>query len=169
MANSFVVGICFEVRSIRDVVKVFYPLFFGKIAENIDVTVSAFVVGENVVVGNEDDFVWVPDFSILTEFAFENADGAGPQTSWVISTSVSTQMFSPGSTLVRPDALAKIFSVRVIPIVRSLFFIKCYKCIVSETFPVIEDTEAGKCLRCTSNFRELSSFIAVFNCIEYQL
>src|SRR5262249_43682436 len=38
----------------------------------------------------------------------------GPQTSWVMRTSTSTQMLSPGRTLSRPAARARIFSVRVI-------------------------------------------------------
>src|ERR1700733_11636703 len=39
----------------------------------------------------------------------------GPQTSWVIRMSTSTQTFSSGETLLRPLCLAKIFSVIVMP------------------------------------------------------
>ena len=36
------------------------------------------VGGENVVVGNDDDFIFVPDFGVLAELAFEYADGSRP-------------------------------------------------------------------------------------------
>ena len=39
----------------------------------------------------------------------------GPQTSWVMRTSTSTQTFSPGSTRPFPACLARIFSVMVMP------------------------------------------------------
>ena len=36
------------------------------------------VGGENVVVGNDDDALLVPDLGVLAEFAFEHADGPRP-------------------------------------------------------------------------------------------
>jgi hypothetical protein len=66
------------VRIVNYVVKIRDALFADEIAEDVHVAVRERVGGENVVVGDDDDFVFVPDFGGLAELAFEHADGARP-------------------------------------------------------------------------------------------
>ena len=63
---------------VNHVVEIRDALFADKIAEDVHVAVRERVGGENVMVGDDDDFVFVPDFGGLAELAFENADGARP-------------------------------------------------------------------------------------------
>src|ERR1051325_4007967 len=63
------------VRVVDDVVEIGDVLFLHEIAKDIDVAIGFAVGGENVVIGNDDDFVAVPDFGVFAEFAFEHADG----------------------------------------------------------------------------------------------
>ena len=66
------------VRIVNHIVKIRDALFADEIAEDVHVAVRERVGGENVVVGDDDDFVFVPDFGGLAELAFEHADGARP-------------------------------------------------------------------------------------------
>jgi len=61
---------------INHVVKILDALLARKIAEDVHVAVGLRVGGENVMVRDDDNFLFVPDFRGLTEFAFEHADGA---------------------------------------------------------------------------------------------
>src|SRR5262249_6596174 len=48
-----------------------------ELPQRIDVAVGHFVFGEDVVIGNDDDFAFVPDLGVLAEVLFEDTDGAG--------------------------------------------------------------------------------------------
>ena len=52
-------------------------LLLDEVAEDLDVAVAFFVGGEDVVVGDDDDFVFVPDLGVAAELFVEDADGAG--------------------------------------------------------------------------------------------
>ena len=64
------------IRVINDIIKIRDALFLHEIAEDIDVAIGFGIGSENVVVGDDDDFVFIPDFGILAELALENADGS---------------------------------------------------------------------------------------------
>src|SRR6185369_1505324 len=66
------------VRVVYDIVKIGDPLLFDEIAEDIDVAIGFGVGGKNVMVGDDDHFITIPDFGGLAEFAFEDANGARP-------------------------------------------------------------------------------------------
>ncbi len=51
-------------------------MLLHEIAEDVHVAVGLGIRGENVVVGDDDDFVAVPDFGVFAEFALENAYGS---------------------------------------------------------------------------------------------
>ena len=61
---------------VDDVVEVGQSLLLDEGAEDVDVAIGEGVGGEDVVVGNDDDLVLVPDLGLLAEFALEDADGA---------------------------------------------------------------------------------------------
>ena len=64
------------VRVIDHIVEIGNVLFLNEIAQDIDVAVRFRVGGKNVVVGDDHDFVPVPDFGGLAKLAFEHANGA---------------------------------------------------------------------------------------------
>ena len=64
------------VRVVDDVVEIGDALLLHEVAQDIHVAVRLGVGGEDVVVGNDDDLVAVPDLGVLAELAFEHADGA---------------------------------------------------------------------------------------------
>src|SRR5260221_10237216 len=66
------------VRIIDHVIKVIYTLLFNEIAKNIDVPIRFRIRGENVMVGNNDDFVGVPYPGTLAKFAFKDPNRARP-------------------------------------------------------------------------------------------
>ena len=66
------------VRVVNHVVEILDVLLARKIAEDVHVAVGLRVGSENVMVGDDDNFVFVPDFRGLAELAFEHADGARP-------------------------------------------------------------------------------------------
>ncbi len=66
------------VRVVNHVVEIRDVLLLHEIAEDVHVAVGLRVGGEDVMVGDDDDLVFVPDFRHLAEFAFEHADGARP-------------------------------------------------------------------------------------------
>jgi hypothetical protein len=86
-------------------------------AQDVDVPVGVLVVGEDVVVGDDDHLVLVPYAGISPNSRLKMPMVGGPQTSCVIRISTFTQTVSPASTWVRPAALARIFSVKVIDMV----------------------------------------------------
>ena len=96
-----------------DVVEVRQVLFLHEVAEHVHVAVGHRVFGEDVVVGNDDDLLAVPDLGLSPKCFLKMPMVPGPQTSCVMSTSTSTQTFSPGTTLDLPAARARIFSVIV--------------------------------------------------------
>ena len=71
VVNPVAVGV------INHVVEVGDALFFDEVAQNVDVAIGFGISSKDVVVGDDDDFVFVPDFGVLTELALEDADGAG--------------------------------------------------------------------------------------------
>ena len=64
------------VRVVNHVVEIGQALLLHEVAEDVHVAVRLGVGGENVVVGDDDDALLVPDLGGLAEFAFEHADGA---------------------------------------------------------------------------------------------
>ncbi len=66
------------VRVVNHVVEIRDVLLLHEIAEDVHVAVGLGIGGENVMVGDDDDLVLVPDLGVLAEFAFEHADGARP-------------------------------------------------------------------------------------------
>src|SRR5262249_1810132 len=58
------------------VVEISDPLLFYEVAQNIDVPVRFGVRGENVMVGNDDDLMAIPDLGVLAEFALKDTDSA---------------------------------------------------------------------------------------------
>ncbi len=52
-------------------------LLFDEVAEDLDVAMRFFVGGEDIVIGDDDHSVLVPDFGVFAELFVENADGAG--------------------------------------------------------------------------------------------
>ena len=63
---------------INHVVEVGQPLFLHELAQDVHVAIRLGVGGENVVIGNDDDALLVPDLGVLAELAFEHADGSRP-------------------------------------------------------------------------------------------
>ncbi len=57
-----------------DIVKVFDVLLGREMAQNFDIAVGHLIRGEDIVVGNNDDLVPVPDLGVLAEMLFEDAD-----------------------------------------------------------------------------------------------
>ena len=66
------------VRVINHVVKVGDVLLLHEVTQNVHVAVRLGIGGENVVVGDDDNLVFVPDLGVLAKLAFEHADGARP-------------------------------------------------------------------------------------------
>ena len=66
------------VRVVDHVVEIGQALLLHEGAQDVDVAVGKRVGGENVVVGDDDDLVLVPDLGGLAELALEHADGARP-------------------------------------------------------------------------------------------
>ena len=66
------------VRVVNHIVKIRQPLLLHEIAEDVHVAIRFGIGGENVMVGDDDDFIFVPDFGVLAELAFEHADGSRP-------------------------------------------------------------------------------------------
>jgi hypothetical protein len=66
------------VRVVNHVVKIRDVLLLHEIAEDVHVAVGLRIGGENVMVGDDDDLVFVPDLRRLAELAFEHADRARP-------------------------------------------------------------------------------------------
>jgi len=66
------------VRIVDHVVEIGDVLLLHKVAQDVHVAVRFRVGRKNVMVGNDDHFVAVPDFRILAELAFEHTDGARP-------------------------------------------------------------------------------------------
>src|SRR5579859_1088883 len=62
---------------VNDVVKISNQLLFHEIAQDIHVAIGFGIGGENIVIGNDDYFVPVPDLGIFAKFAFKDADRAG--------------------------------------------------------------------------------------------
>jgi hypothetical protein len=65
------------IRVVNHVIKIGDPLLFYEIAQNIHIAVGFGIGRENVVIGNDNDLGTIPDFGVLAEFAFEDADRAG--------------------------------------------------------------------------------------------
>ena len=106
------------VRVVNHVVKIRAALLLHEITEDVHVAVGLRVGGENVMVGDDDDFVFVPDLRGLAEFAFEHADGARPAN--VVRhehVGVHPDVVT-GLHAVLPAARARIFSVNVIALTR---------------------------------------------------
>jgi hypothetical protein len=61
---------------VDDIVKILDALRFHKLTQNVDVAIRSGISRENVVVGNNDDLMPVPDSGVLAEFAFEYTDGS---------------------------------------------------------------------------------------------
>ncbi len=61
---------------VDDVVEIRKPLLFDELAQQIDVAVGHGVGRENVMIGNNDDLLLVPDFGVPAELALEDADRA---------------------------------------------------------------------------------------------
>src|ERR1019366_6151411 len=59
-----------------DVVIVRKLLLGHELPQRIDVAVGHLVFGVDVVIGNDDDFLAVPDLGVLAEVMLEDADGA---------------------------------------------------------------------------------------------
>lgn len=78
VANTFVVWIRSEIAEVLDVVKVLDLLLGAEVPEDIDIPVGPLVAGEDVVVGDDDDLLAVPDLGVLPELLLEDPDGAGP-------------------------------------------------------------------------------------------
>lgn len=68
VTDAFVVG-----RS--GVVEVLDTVLLTEGAENFDVAAADFVLGENIVVGDDDNFVNVEDLGVGAKFTFEDTDG----------------------------------------------------------------------------------------------
>ena len=66
------------IRVVDYVVKIFDLLLLHELAQDIDVAVRLRIGGENVVVGNDDDFVPVPHLGVLAELAPEHANRPRP-------------------------------------------------------------------------------------------
>ncbi len=66
------------VRVIDHVVEIGQALLLHEGAQDVDVAVGERVGGEDVVVGDDDDLVLVPDLGVLAEFALEDADRSRP-------------------------------------------------------------------------------------------
>ncbi len=65
-----------SIRVVDHVIKIGQSLFLHEIAQNIDVAVRLRIRCENVVIGNNDDLIAVPDPGILAEFPFKHTDRA---------------------------------------------------------------------------------------------
>jgi hypothetical protein len=65
------------VRVVNHIVEIRQALLLHEIAEDVHVTVRFGIGGENVMVGDDDDLVFVPDLGVLAELTFEHADGPG--------------------------------------------------------------------------------------------
>lgn len=78
VADTLVVWISPEIAEVLDIIEVLDVLLQTEVPEDIDVAVGALVAGEDVVVGDDDDLLAVPDLGILPELLLEDADGAGP-------------------------------------------------------------------------------------------
>jgi hypothetical protein len=63
---------------INDVVKIRQPLLLHELAQDVHVAIGFRVRRKNVMVGNDDDAVLVPDFRRLAELTFENANRSRP-------------------------------------------------------------------------------------------
>ena len=66
------------VRVVNHVVEIGDALLLHELAQDVHVAVRLGVRGEDVVVGDDDDLVAVPDLRVLAELALEHADGARP-------------------------------------------------------------------------------------------
>ena len=66
------------VRVINHIVEIRQALFLYELAEDVHVAIRLGVGGEDVVIGNDDHAVLVPDLCSLTELAFEHANGTRP-------------------------------------------------------------------------------------------
>ena len=66
------------VRVVNHVVEVGQPLLAHEVAEDVHVAVGHRVGGEDVVVGDDDDALLVPDLGRLAELALEDSDGPRP-------------------------------------------------------------------------------------------
>src|SRR5262249_43602178 len=53
-------------------------LLGDELAQHVDIAIGHLVGGEDVVVGDDDDLVTVPDPGVLAEVLLEDADGPGP-------------------------------------------------------------------------------------------
>jgi len=62
---------------IDDVVEIGNFLLPHEVAQDVDVAVGLGIGGEDVVVGDDDHPIAVPDLGVLTELALEDADGPG--------------------------------------------------------------------------------------------
>src|SRR5438445_9552046 len=69
--NPMPIGIVYDVIEISDF------LLLHEIAQDVHIAVRLRIGGKNIVVGNNDDFVLVPDLRALSEFALEHADRSG--------------------------------------------------------------------------------------------
>jgi len=66
------------VRIVNHIVEIRDVLLLHKIAEDVHVAVGFGIGGENVMVGDDDNFIFVPHFCGLAELTFEHADRARP-------------------------------------------------------------------------------------------
>ena len=64
------------VRVVNHIVKIRDVLLLHEIAEDIHIAVRLRVGGEDVMVGDDDDLVFVPDLRGLAELALEDTDRA---------------------------------------------------------------------------------------------
>ncbi len=63
------------VRVVDHVVEIRQPLFAHEVAQDVHVAVGQAVGGENVVVGDDDDLVAIPDLGVAAELPVEHPDG----------------------------------------------------------------------------------------------
>jgi hypothetical protein len=66
-----------EIAEVLDVVKVLDVLLLAEVPEDVDVAIGPLVGGEDVVVGDDDELLRVPDLGVGPELLLEDADGAG--------------------------------------------------------------------------------------------
>ena len=76
VTHAFVIRVSFKIAKIGNVVEIFNILLFGKITQNINVTICSCVFRKNIVVRNQDNFFFVPNLRVTTKFFFKDANRA---------------------------------------------------------------------------------------------
>jgi hypothetical protein len=77
VAHALVGRVGFKVGPVGDVVEKLDAVLGGHVPEDVDIAVGASVGREDVVVGDDDDAVRVPDARVFTKLLLEDAKGAG--------------------------------------------------------------------------------------------